>query len=275
MKNIVISNQLAIKKPIINFIIFFSIYLFMIQLGFSQSTPCDIDISIIDNPGFEETVCNPTQLAQLTCAKDWVQASVGGTTDFLYTGNTSYFPHVGNIPQPSNGSSNFVGLQVYAGGGHFEYMGTCVNLSAGTEYTFQALVGAPTGQGDFVAGFNGDLVIMGLPNCQFPLPGKDCKENENYVEIQRIDLQIAPGQWLNPIHFTFTPTQDFKSILIGPGCSTTDRSYLLMDDFVVTTGNPCPDDDNDDDSCCTKMTEELRQIKKELRQIKNKLNSKN
>jgi len=234
----------------------------------AQNNPCGIDNSIVPNAGFESVSCEPSGLHQLECADNWVQASEA-TSDFLFIGDTSYFPNVGTIPPPPNGSAHFVGLQAYRGADFHEYLGTCITLESGTAYTFEALIGAAGGRGAFSPGFTGELVIMGLPNCSLPLSGKDCKEDEGFTEIARIDLSIPPSQWLpNKLHLTFTPTQDYQSILIGPSCSTIERSYILLDDIFIAKGNPCSTD------CCQETLNELRLIKTELLKLKKKAKEK-
>lgn len=195
---------------------------------------------IVKNGSFEAIECSPTELHQLECAQAWFQATEGGTTDFLDTENRSYFPHVGTISKPPNQSRHFAGLQAYHAGGHFEYLGTCAQLEKGIAYTFEAYIGAAGGRGAFIPGYEGELVIMGLKACQFPLSGKGCKENAGYTELGRIEVSIPAGEWLrHKICMTFTPTQNFQSILIGPSCSTTKRSYILLDDIYIQPDSYC------------------------------------
>ncbi len=247
-----------------------TLIIFSSNFMIAQNNPCGIDNSIVANPDFETVSCEPNQLQQLSCADSWNQASAG-TSDFLFTGDTSYFPSVGTIPFPPNGSAHFVGLQAFQTNDFFEYLGTCITLERGKEYTFEMLIGAAGGMGVFKPGFEGELVIMGLSNCSFPLAGTDCKEDEGFTEIARIDLSIPSGQWLpNKLHLTFTPTQTYQSILIGPSCNTTERSYILLDDIFIAAGNPCPPD-----YCCQEILNELKSVKTELSDLKKILKKRN
>ncbi len=225
--------------------------LFSLQTIAKAQDPCGMVNSIVQNPTFEQLNFTPDRPSQLNAAKHWSQASAKGTTDFIDLLNVNTSPKIGSVSAPPNGSSHFVGIQAFKNRrreSHFEYLGTCLELEDTTKYTFKAYVGAPAGNPNaypneegFAAGFSGELVIMGLTHCRFPLKGRDCKENDGFVELARIYVSIPAGRWLpEKIHTTFTTTQNIKSVIVGPSCSISKRSYILIDDIFIAKGNLCP-----------------------------------
>ncbi len=220
--------------------------------------PCDslnIHNSLIPNADFEELTnsgIEPDFHSQLDRAKYWVQATQA-TSDYLsfthYPARLDITPPM-SAAMPPNGSDHYVGglrtVGVEPGGqDQIEYIGACLNspIIANTEYSINMLIGAPSESFQSKDILKGDIVILGIPHCNFPLSGLDCKEDE-YEELGRVSINLSQLTWKN-FNIRLLASQDYPAIMFGLSCTTdpTDnRFYFLADDLVLQKGNPCKDD---------------------------------
>ena len=223
----------------------------------------DISGSLISNADFEDTTCEPVGAATdgnptLSCAVDWSQAT-DATSDFFSTvtypnliSRDSTIYELEN-PAPPNGSEHYVGSYILPTQNDYnEYVGGCLTapILANTEFTLVLDLGAPAPE----VGTNGityapevligEIVVLGIPNCSFPISGLDCKE-DNYEVIGRQSINIQGGTWQQGVEITITANQQYPAIMYGLSCNTgiTENTYLLSDNILVIEGeNPCPMD---------------------------------
>ncbi len=232
--------------------------------------PCSTLISgtpsFIPNPSFEEllvsstgTVCCPygynvpAEPPWFTCAVSWQQATVP-TTDLFHS--CGLFPDV--FPTPPPDGEAYVGMRMVDG--WQEYVGACLTypgppnpLQAGVEYTLSFHVAGTsirnsgnttTSLGAYYSADPIPLALFGKSNCvPFPVSTTGCPVSEDWVQLAAMDY-YANGQW-DHLSFTFTPTQEIRTIMFGTGCvlppsftggedSLNYTPYLLLDDLHLT-----------------------------------------
>ena len=79
---------------------------------------------------------------------------------------------------------------------YIEYIGACLlePINANIQYTLSLDLGAPIESNDSPAILVEELVILGIPNCNFPILGNDCKEdNFEVIAENQLQYQLAPG----------------------------------------------------------------------------------
>ena len=222
---------------------------------------CDsinVNSSLIPNASFEELVTignEPNNHSQLSKAKDWEQATEA-TSDYF---SVVHYPERINMvnPPPPNGSDHFVGglrtvdHEDSAPEDYIEYVGACLDqpLTNGVDYTINFLLGCPdlTMRDEAPNELKGEFVVLGIPHCNFPISGIDCKEDD-YEVIGRINIDIPNNTWESH-QVVVNSIQDYPAIMLGTGCNTPLEggifNYFLLDDLVVVQGNPCEIDDCD------------------------------
>lgn len=230
----------------------------------------DSAASYIRNHSFEERGCCPFGFVSmfsppwLDCATGWHQAT-SATSD--YFNECGYSPAGFNLPPPDGDGA--VGF--YAGGGYFEYVGTCLTyplpsnpLLAGVTYTISLWISTAItngthsqtlAQASYIAPFSEQLplALFGYANAcvPFPIGTLDCIGYEpGWAELGRVNVQPA-WEWTR-VSITFTPAQDIHSIMIGGACDTpvslaggtvfnpttgetyVGMPYFLVDDLMLT-----------------------------------------
>lgn len=217
----------------------------------------------------------------LLCAAGWAQAT-NATSDYYHS--CSFYPPTYPFPSPEGGeaSAGFIPLPDW-----MEYVGLCLMdpatdphpLLAGTSYTLSlwfTLFSSTTAVGGLATYGNIyhdplPLVVYGNPACQpFPLPTIGCVGDlPGWVELGRV-YHVPNGEWSH-LSFTFTPTVEMRTIIIGAGCDlpasfavgsimgpngtlVASTPYALVDDLMLTlssdqvmtpvssTGHPCHND---------------------------------
>jgi gliding motility-associated-like protein len=216
---------------------------------------CNCDgwgLSLFPNPSFEDTVCCPTFPGELSCAEEWIQASIPTTDYFNECGMmTRYGTSPPMLPIPGGGSG-FVGFWNYEG--WQEYVGACLTepLIAGVEYTLNIWTAWGNGPSTL------DLTIYGTPNCvDLPWTGYECPVGFGaweYLANQTVTL-TTDGAW-QEVTLTFTPTIDMYAVAIGGPCDDVPPSYtdnyFYLDELTLLqssvfaniekTGNWCDGD---------------------------------
>lgn len=218
--------------------------------------PCnDLSASLIPNPDFEILANGqePTSSSQLDRAQSWVQAT-DATSDYFSLSN---YPDREDIegylnPPPPNGSDHFVGgwrgfdrprtdpvtgeTQEYV-----EYVGGCLldPIVANLEYTLSLDLGSPIAPLSLTpAVLDAEFLILGIPDCNFPISGQDCKE-DNYEVIGRKRIQISQGTWQESVDISILSTEDYPAIIFGLSCDSEplEAGYFLADEILVVQGD--------------------------------------
>lgn len=212
-----------------------------------QKEPCDIGSSLIQNAGFEELTIlgdEPSGFSQLNKAKYWFQAT-DATSDFYNIGTFDGSSANLLTTSPPNGSSHYAGAIFASQLNYYEYIGGCLinPIIADSAHSISLLVGTNKPGGNWSNGtIDGELVVLGIPNCNFPISGVDCKEDDFEVLIS-IPLEINAPDW-EMVTGTFTASVDFPAIMIGLSCTVATKEeeyYLLVDDIIINEGEPCED----------------------------------
>ena len=220
--------------------------------------PCnDLSASLIPNPDFEDLAVDgqePNDNSQLSRAAQWEQAT-GATSDYF---SLSSYPTRTEVPDflcpvPPNGSDHFVGAgrgssiprfdpesgeeQVY-----LEYVGACL-LSPIVEnitYTIILDLGAPVSNVTPEI-LESEVVVLGIPDCNFPINGQECKE-DNFEIIGTKSISIIENTWQQNVEIELFSSVTYPAIMFGLRCAD-EPGYLLMDNILVIQGeNPCPSD---------------------------------
>ena len=195
-----------------------------------------IDLSLIPNPSFEESLCCPFEESMLACATSWTQASAATSDYFNFCDYTT--PIIGGAlpaaaPIPGGGSG-FIGLYNFLGA-YREYAGACTSgpLLAGVSYTLNFHTAYAFGDVDFL-----DLQFYGSPNCgDLPWFGIGCPEGIGGWELLASELveYTMDGEWIS-VTITFTPATNMNAIAFGASCSDlwgTDASYFYFDELIL------------------------------------------
>jgi gliding motility-associated-like protein len=205
-----------------------------------NDTDCEcsnlIDLSLIPNPSFEDTLCCPTAEAMLACADSWVQAS-GATSDYYHSCGLTELPFVGAIPPEfplPGGGEGFIGLYNFLTA-YREYAGVCTTtpLLAGVSYSLKLYSAYAFGAEDEL-----DLKLYGSPSCtDLPWFGVNCPEGIGGWQLLSSEhvTYSMDGSWLS-IVLTFTPPVNMNAIALGGPCGDigdTDGSYFYFDELVL------------------------------------------
>lgn len=193
-------------------------------------------VSLIPNPSFEDTLCCPVSLGEITCAAFW-QSGTFGTTDYY---NSCFLPagiaNAGLTPFPDGtGCAGMMITQDYK-----EYAGTCLvsPLTTGIPYMLKIDVSvqeidpmgsvcpvAPTDYSPFA------LTIYGAPNCgNLPSGSFGSSPISPFVAIGSV-LYDPLASW-ETVYISFTPTFDVAEIIIGP-------PSVLPTDYPLENQTPC------------------------------------
>lgn len=196
----------------------------------------NIDLSMIPNPSFEDTLCCPTSEGMMDCAESWIQAS-GATSDYYHSCGLTGFDLDGalppELPLPGGGEA-FIGLFNF-GAGYREYVGACTSgpLLAGVSYTLEFYTAYSFGDVSSV-----DLEVYGSPTCtDLPWAGIGCPEGVGSWELLGAETVFyeMDGSW-QLVSLTFTPLIDMNAISIGATCGEIgvgEGSYFYFDDLVL------------------------------------------
>ncbi len=231
----------------------------------NECDPCDSsnsllpnhDFEMLENEGDEPTAASTPTNSQLEKAAFWSQATEA-TSDYysLVSFPTRIYGPSGGpfvemqMPVPPNDGQRWVGAWG-SNDGNVEYIGSPLALTGGEEYTLKMLIGAPANPPDHnlpasvqlpeVANY--DLVVLGLPNTDFPISGTDCKEDD--FDIIGITSVIIPAFSWREITVSLNPTINYAGIMFGVSCNSpnteTQLTYMLADDLYFVQGeDPCP-----------------------------------
>ncbi len=183
-----------------------------------------VPASLIPNPSFEEMSCCPTTEGDLDCANDWIQASEP-TTDYVHTCGVlanPFLPYNGAAPLPFPDGEGGVGFRDGKSGNanYKEYAGACLleSMNIGVEYTLDFFVGFHDQPGSttfpmalFATTECGNLPF-GINNIQFGCP----TNGPGWTQLGEFSAS-GVNEWVNVV-FTFTPTQEYTAIALGPAC---------------------------------------------------------
>ena len=221
--------------------------------------------SLIPNPSFEDYNCCPTGIGQLSCAKNWIQASIA-TSDYYHTcGNFTRDPRRGAPPLPLPAGNGYIGIldlqqSTVSNTTYKEYVGACLNkpMQSGKDYTLSFWVGFGTAGDTWGPRISTTLAIFGTLNCSnlpFGLPnGQLCPTAyPNWFEIKRVNA-TGVNKWTK-VTTSFRPIGNFSAIVIGPQCARADGNYYFFIDELILeestkfdsiqlslSGKPCDDD---------------------------------
>jgi uncharacterized protein (TIGR03382 family) len=194
--------------------------------------------SFIENSSFEDYSACPDSPSQLSLCDSWQQAT-NATSDYYACGletGSLFNSYMGTYPAAEDGSA-FAGA--ITSERYLEYVGGCTTevLEAGTEYTFEMYVAAPTGV-VYGGDTTGDIQLFGIPSCSdIPVAITTTLEG-SYDVLDEVYVELTGGDPYQLISFTFTPTEDYEAVIFGGAEDMTygsDQSgnYLLFDDLTL------------------------------------------
>ncbi|MDG1176515.1 MAG: gliding motility-associated C-terminal domain-containing protein [Flavobacteriales bacterium] len=213
----------------------------LIDLNDTSDCSCQIGVlpPIIPNPSFESYSACPTFNSQMSKVNFWQDALLQNSPDYF---NCGY--RITLIPFPFPHGTGAVGFAV-GNGNAKEYIGTCLldTLHAGVTYNLQF---------DYAQAASispRPIAIFGTSNCaNLPYPRTpvgmfgsttNCPSfDTNWITLDTLVPIINNGAW-NRYTFTFTPTIDVTSIVIGPSCALLSSSasqafYGAIDDLKLS-----------------------------------------
>ncbi|MGB1102173.1 MAG: PKD domain-containing protein [Crocinitomicaceae bacterium] len=215
----------------------------------------NIDLSLIPNPSFEDTLCCPTSEGLVSCATDWFQAS-DATSDFYHSCGLTAFDIDGAIPPATpipGGGDGYIGLFNF-GAGYREYVGACLTtpMLAGVTYTLEFYTAYSFGELT-----SADIEIYGSPSCvDLPWAGVNCPDGVGLWELlaTKTVFYELDGSW-QLISVEITPVVNMNAISFGATCDEVgigEGSYFYYDElvlidtetggFIESTGGWCSDD---------------------------------
>ncbi|MFT4599629.1 MAG: gliding motility-associated-like protein [Bacteroidia bacterium] len=202
--------------------------------------------SLIPNHSFEDTLCCPKTVSALSCAKNWVQPSLG-TSDYFNYCNFIDLGVVQIAPLPVFGGQSYVGFadmrSVDVRGdtfGYKEYVGTCLNKSmeAGKEYKIEFYLALGQGHKDFSVSMYASEECDSLPVYAGTGDWFGCpKDTFGWDEIMSEVVIFRDEEW-TLVSFLFTPGKNYEAIVFGPSCPEKDLlndklSYYYLDHILV------------------------------------------
>ncbi len=219
--------------------------------------------SLIPNPSFEDYVCCPTGLAQLTCSRNWIQASPG-TSDYYHTCGYKDDFQRGKPPLPlpaGNGYVGFLDLRNRPGTNNTykEYIGACLNsqMIPGREYTLSFWVGFGSRGSTWGPRASTTLGIFGTSRCAnlpFGAPnGVLCPTNyPGWFNLTQVSTS-GTNTW-RKVTVKIRPSVSVEAICVGSSCTRADGDYyfwldeLILEEsvkfdslYINIVGNPCTD----------------------------------
>lgn len=176
--------------------------------------------SLIPNPSFETTACNPTSYSQVNCAQGWVQATTA-TSDYFNTSfNFGAATANGLVPPPDG--TGYIGT-IFSNGWQ-EYVGSCLinPMLAGAAYSlnFNIASGYINGMGGNVgAGVPPPttIVLYGNTNCNLPVNTTGCPTGINGWFVLGQATTSGTGGW-QIMTINFTPGVNVNAIMVGSAC---------------------------------------------------------
>ncbi len=189
--------------------------------------------SLIPNYSFEDNSCCPSQISQLSCADNWLQASLA-TSDYY---NLCDFTAIFTPPQTPlpGGGSGYVGF--YISQNWNEQVGACLSgpLLAGTSYTLSFYTAWSAGSASNILG------VFGTPNCgDLPWGTTTCPVGSGSWQAlgtQSVNY-TTDGAW-QQVSISFTPSIDIYAISIGGTCAAANGvgDYYFIDELTLNTTN--------------------------------------
>lgn len=195
-----------------------------------------IDLSLIPNPSFEDTLCCPTDEGMLTCAESWVQAS-DATSDYYHFCGLDEAAFDGAEPPATplpGGGEGFVGLYNFLTA-YREYVGVCTSgpLLAGVSYSLNFHTAYAHGDEDEF-----ELQLYGSPDCaDLPWVGTTCPDGIGAWELLGVEniVYTMDGEWQS-VTMEFTPAIDMNAIAFGGTCGDigdTEVAYFYFDELIL------------------------------------------
>ena len=214
---------------------------------------------LILNSSFEDTVCCPSDISQMYCLSDWVQASTEATTDYFnfcdFTTNT-IFPIP---PVPLIDGEGFVGFWNgrESSNKYKEYIGIClpVSMLENRAYTLNFYLGF--GGKNPISQYSSDnpieIGIYGNSQCYFlPFEGFKCPIDSDTPGWIELGSQFVFGEinWVK-VEFDLLPNMNINALAIGPSCNSSQGEFYYYLDQVclfeknknyeieLVSGSPC------------------------------------
>lgn len=200
-----------------------------------------VPASLIPNYSFEDTLCCPTRVQQLNCAKDWIQAS-RATSDYYHTCGFGQDRARGRPPLPLPSGDAYVGFLntwwldtiVWK-----EYIGACLDkpMEMNKNYRLQFYLGFSIGGDLFASSSPMTVVLYGTEDCEnLPFGGPNytqCPANlSEWFEIARVTLDGA-NEWVRGT-MSFNLNRDVQAVAIGPTCDDPPgEDYYFLDELVL------------------------------------------
>ena len=196
----------------------------------------NIDLSLVPNPSFEDTLCCPMAEGMVSCATDWFQAS-DATSDFYHACGITEFGVDDALPPAMpipSGGDGFIGLFNF-GAGYREYVGACTTgpMLAGVTYTLEFYTAYSFGDLE-----SAEIEIYGSPTCvDLPWGGVNCPDGIGFWDLQATETVFydLDGSW-QLVSVTFTPAFNLNAIAFGATCDEVgigEGSYFYYDELVL------------------------------------------
>lgn len=194
--------------------------------------------SLIPNASFEQRNCCPSYFEMMSCATNWIQATLA-TTDYHNTcGYVSPgIPAAGLLPFPDGtgavGTLFTIGWQ--------EYLGACLlqPLLAGETYQINLNVGFTTVSTflDYCPTTHQfspiDIVLYGNSDCsRLPILTYYCPDSADASWKILGTATYTPSSSWSTLTLNFSPTTDIHAVIIGSPCT-------LPPDYPLNTGSNC------------------------------------
>ncbi len=199
--------------------------------------------SMIRNPSFEDYHCCPNDLAQMTCANRWIQAS-RGTTDYM---NLCGWWDEGVTPPPfplPDGEAvvrfidGHTGVDDRVKKPYKEYVGACLEFPMSKDSVYQLNLQLGFKSKDVSPDLK--LSIFGTSSCtKLPFGTResvDCPSNYgSWFLLDSQSVKNQPNSWVE-VSLTIDPDVDVRAIAIGPSCNTQrahEKTYYFIDNLVL------------------------------------------
>ncbi len=212
-----------------------------------QCEPVVNVVSLIPNPSFEDTVCCPNGTQQISCARDWIQAS-NATSDFIHTCDDWWRDDRDHISQPFPDGNGVVFLRML--NTMKEYVGACLieDMQAGTRYqitfdiqiTYSDLSAAPCDDQEI------ELGIFGTPDCANELPfgydNNDCPLDDslkNWQQLGTVTINSGDFRDWGVVEITFVPTFNVNGIALGTSCMQPEctNDVMILDNLLLNASD--------------------------------------
>ncbi len=205
---------------------------------------CGNVLNLAPNFSFEDTLCCPSGYAEMHCVEAWMQASVGGTSDFLHFCSNIFLEESPLPPLPLVCGEGFTG---FLDGGRInssykEYVGTCLEqlMIKDTNYILEFYLGfGLKTDKSYSSSSPFEICIYGNSNCTaLPFEGRNCPLLSATPGWELLGCQMVEGtyEWIQ-VFLESVSNKAIEAIAIGPNCDEVlyngDENYYYLDGLAL------------------------------------------